>query len=708
MSEPDRLHLIGVGGSGMLPLALLLKQAGHTVTGRDAFCSPERLALLKAHGITVSSEADPTRVKDADCVVVSPAIPETDIERRAARRDGVTVKTRSQMLAELIAERINVCVAGSHGKSTTTAMLIHILSSAGQHDFGYMLGASFADPDSAPARLGAPDAPFLTEACEAYGALAQWQPSHAILTNLDDDHADHYGGLAGLTQAFANFLSRLPEDGVAVACGDDPRVVKILREARCPALTYGFGAENQLRAVQDSRGSATVFLDGRELGPLRLRVPGNHNRLNALAAFGMALTLGVEFHAASDALAKFDGIQRRLQRIPTENGLTVFDDFAHHPAEIAASIAALRETTKGRLVAILEPQLHSRVARMAVPIAKALSSVDRCFILPVASLGEAAQAEDGDAALADACRSRGLSCRHVSDQAELLLRLREDLQDGDTLIVMAGNSGAGIAQRLARALSRPGLLTPAPSVLCGDKRPFPPDLLTLVAGHLAKQPAAPAVEMGHRRLTYADLVLRAGDLASILEAKGVRAGDGVGVCLGRTVDRVTAFLAVLQLGGIFVPLDPALPDERLQSMLENVGARTVVVNTASPALPDIGLTFVNCDQLPNRGESRHVDWRPRQIADDTLAYVIFTSGTTGGPKAVEITRGALANYAVAASRHFQIAHSARVSQISGFGFDVSIGRHGHVAGSRRLSRLSHGSPGDLRPAGGSFPFRKPG
>lgn len=655
-----------------MPLALLLKQAGHTVTGRDAFCPPERLALLEAYGITVLSQADPARVKDADCVVVSPAIPETDVERRAARRDGVTVKTRFQMLAELIAGRLNVCVAGSHGKSTTTAMLVHILNSAGQGDFGYMLGASFAAPDSAPARLGAPDAPFITEACEAYGALAQWHPAHAILTNLDDDHADHYGGQLGLTQAFASFLSRLPEAGVAVACGDDPRVVEVLRAARCSVLTYGFGDENRLRAVRDTHGNATVFLDGRELGPLFLRVPGNHNLLNALAALGMALTLGIGFPAAAGALAEFDGIQRRLQRIPSENGLTVFDDFAHHPAEISASIAALRETTKGRLVAILEPQLHSRVARMALPIADALSAADRCFILPVVSLGEAAQALDGDAALADACRSRGLSCRHVSDPSELL-RLNEELQDGDTLVVMAGSSGAGIAQRLAKGLSRPASLTPAPSVLHGEKRPSPPDLLTLVAENAAKHPEAPAVEMGHRRLSYADLVLRANDLASMLAAKGVRDGDSVGVCLGRTVDRVTAFLAILQLSGVFVPLDPALPSERLQYMLENVGARTVIVNTASPALPDIGLTFVNCDQLANRDDNRQVDWRPEESGADALAYVIFTSGTTGHPKAVEITRGALANYVVAASRHFQMTQSARVSQISGFGFDVSIG-----------------------------------
>ncbi|WP_323032344.1 amino acid adenylation domain-containing protein [Paracoccus sp. (in: a-proteobacteria)] len=673
MSDLARMHLIGVGGSGMLPLALLLKQAGHPVTGSDNLCAPARLAMLEAQEIEVLSGADPTRVKTADCVVVSPAIPETHVERRAARRDGVPVKTRAQVLAELIADRLNICVAGSHGKSTTTAMLIHILSAAGKGDFGYMLGASFAAPDIAPARLGVPAAPFVTEACEAHGALAHWRPSHAILTNLDDDHADHYGGLTELRRAFAAFLSRLPPEGKVMACGDDPRVIEVLREARCAALTYGFRDENSLRAIQDRPGSATVFLHGKEMGSLSLAVPGRHNLLNALGALGMALTLGVGFQTAASALAEFHGVARRLQRIPTESPLRIFDDFAHHPAEIAASIAVLRETTQGRLIAIFEPQLHSRVARMALRFAQALGAADHSFILPVATLGEAVQEGNGDAALADACRSMGLSCQHVSDWSELLLRLQDDLQSDDTLVVMAGASGAGIAERLSEALSRPPAPGPASSVLNGERRPLPPDLLTLVAGHAARQPAAPAVEMGHRRLSYADLVLRTDDLSATLTAAGVRAGDSVGVCLGLTVDRVTAFLAILQLGGIFVPLDPALPSERLHYMLETAGARTVIVNAASPALPDIGLRFVNCGQLPDCGGRSGVDWRPKESAADALAYMIFTSGTTGQPKAVEISRGALANYAVAASRHFQIAHSARVSQISGFGFDVSVG-----------------------------------
>ncbi|WER08118.1 Mur ligase family protein [Rhodobacter capsulatus] len=450
-----RMHLIGVGGSGMLPLALLLRQAGQPVTGSDDLCAPARLALLQAQGIAVRSGADPALARAADCVVASPAIPETHVERRAARRAGLPVKTRAEALAEVIAGRQTICVAGSHGKSTVTAMLIRILTAAGRDDFGYMLGASFADPGIAPARLGTAGAPFVTEACEAHGALAQWQPAQAIVTNLDDEHADHYGGLTGLRQAFAAFLTRLPPEGQAVACGDDPQVVEILRRAGRAALTYGFQDGNGLRAVPDAAGGASVFLQGAELGRLALAVPGRHNLLNALAALGMALRLGIGFRVAAEALAGFPGIARRLQRLDTGGGPRLYDDFAHHPAEIAAALAVLRETTAGRLIAVLEPQLHSRVTRMAGRFAQALGAADQSYILPVAALGESARAGDGDAALAAACRAAGLVWQPVAELGALLARLGQDLRGDDTLVVMAGTSGAALARQIAAALSQP-------------------------------------------------------------------------------------------------------------------------------------------------------------------------------------------------------------------------------------------------------------
>ncbi len=673
MSELPRLYLIGIAGSGMLPLALLLKQAGHPVSGSDDASDPSRLALLNEQGVPVFSGADAARLQNASCVVVSPAIPEMHIERRAARREGIPVKTRARALAELIADRATICVTGSHGKSTTTAMLVHILNATRGNAFGYMLGATFSSADLASARLGLPGTPFITEACEAYGALNEWQPAHAILANLDDDHADHYGGRDGLKAAFTSFLSRLPANGRAVACGDDPRVREVLRDAGCSALTYGFGDENQLRAVRHLNGGATLFLHGQRLGDLLLAIPGRHNLLNALAALGMALELGADFETAATALSDFNGINRRLQRISIPSAPRIFDDFAHHPAEIIASLAALRETAPGRLLTIFEPQLHSRVTRRAPAFAQALSMADVNFILPVAVLGETPKGADGNAALADACLVAGVTCEHVSAFPDLLLRLKNNLRRDDTLVVMAGRTGEGIAHRLAESLSISGPSVESSALLYGEKTPAPPDLLTIIAGHAAAHPTAPAVEMGHRCLTYSDLMIRTGDLCEALTAAGVSTGDCVAVCLGRTIDRVTAFLAILQLGGIFLPLDPGLPAERQGYMLENAGAHVVIVNASSPALPDIGLNFVNCDHLPDRADRPGDALPAHERSPVSLAYMIFTSGTTGRPKGVEISRGALANYAVAACRHFGIDHTSRVSQVNGFGFDVSVG-----------------------------------
>lgn len=673
MSDLFRVHMVGVGGSGMLPLALLLKQAGHSVSGSDNASDPSRFALLREHGVAVLSGADPAVVQSASCVVVSPAIPETHTERRAARREGVPVKTRAKVLAELIADRAAVCVAGSHGKSTTTAMLVHILSAVQDSAFGYMLGASFTTTGFMPARLGEPGRPFITEACEAYGALAEWQPSHAILTNLDDDHADHYGSRDDLKAAFVSFLARLPTDGRAVACGDDPRVMEALQEASCSALTYGFGGQNQLRAERHPNGGVTLFLNGMRLGDLCLAIPGRHNLLNALAALGMALELGVDFESAAQALSGFKGIKRRLERISTTSSPIIFDDFAHHPAEITASLIALRESVPGRLVTIFEPQLHSRVNRLAKDFAEALSMADMNFVLPVAALGEVLHGVDGNIALADACAIVGLNCEHVSDFPDLLRQLKSDLRRDDTLVVMAGRTGEGIAQRLAEALFDFGISVEQSAVLYGEKTPPPPDLLTMISGHAAARPTAPAIEMGHRCLTYSDLVIRTGDLSHALKAAGVQAGDCVGVCLGRTIDRVTSFLAILQLGGIFLPLDPDLPAERHEYMLQNAGVHVVIVNATSPAIPDAGLVFVNCGNLPDHEDGNQAPLIVHERSPDLLAYMIFTSGTTGRPKGVEISRGALANYAVAACRHFGIDHLSRVSQVNGFGFDVSVG-----------------------------------
>jgi len=660
-SDVRSVHLIGVGGSGMLPLALLLQESGYAVSGSDDMAADARVRPLRERGIKLAGNGR------ADRVVASPAIAETHPERRRARRSGTPVLTRARALADLVAERDTICIAGSHGKSTTTAMLVHILQAAYGDGFGYMVGADAADHGRPPARLGPPATPFVMEACEAHGALHDWQPRHIILTNVDDDHAGHYAGEDGLRRAFADFLVRAPQDGKLIACGDDSVLRRVVAMTGRAVLTYGFGDDNHLRAVPRPAGAVDVFRTGRPLGRVVLEVPGRHNALNALGALAMALEMGVAFATAARALETFGGLARRLQQLGGAHDIAIFDDFAHHPVEIAATLAALRETRAGRLVAVLEPQLHSRVGAMADAFAEALRAADRTLLLPVAGLGEAG---DGDARLHQACRRADLDFGLVGNRADLQAVLRAGLRPGDTLVVMAGRTGEGLASCLVQALRSPWQPVAAPSIVHGEAVPPPPDLFAAFLDHARARAQAPAVEMGHRSLSYGRLAARVSDLSAALVKAGVRPRDCVAVYLGRSVDRVTAFLACLKTGAVYLPLDPALPEDRLAFMLEDAGARTVVVNAGSPALEG-DFTFVNAGGIDDR-EAVPEDLTP-PVADDGPAYAIYTSGTSGRPKGVEVGRAAIANYAAAAARHFAIGNHARVSQASSVGFDVSVG-----------------------------------
>lgn len=668
------IHLVGVGGSGMFPLALLLCAAGARVRGIDRAISDEKHAALVEAGAQVlvdkgnSPAHDLTPPEDWLCIA-SPAIPDHHPDLRAARRLGIQVLHRADALAALLANRETICVAGSHGKSTTTAMLAWVFVTVAGADIGYMIGADL--DDTLPARLGADSAAFLMEACEAYGALSTWAPGHAILTNVDDEHVEQYGCNKALDAAFAAFLARVPTGGALVVDGDNARALGLARRTGRKVVTCGFAPDNHLRAVRQGDGFH-LMRDRTPLGVLRLAVAGRHNIQNALLVLGMALEFGVGAEQALAALATFPGINRRLQVVSNAQQPRIVDDFAHHPAEVATALQTLRADTPGRLIAVMEPQLHSRVHRLAEAFVTALAPADRCFILPVAPLGETTRQGCGNRALSDAFARAERPFDAVTDPDDLLERLAGLVAAPDTVVVMGGHTISGFAQRLAARLAAPQRPHAAgTSVLFGPRTPLAPDLLAVVADHLRRNPDAPAVEMGHRRLSYRELWQRAGALETRLRRAGVGAGDVVGVYLRPNVDRVSAFLATLRLGAVYLPLDPALPEQRLAQMLADAAARAVIVNAASPALPDSAPAFVSSDLLDDEAT---IDFDAlRTHAPTQLAYLIYTSGTTGTPKGVGVSRGAIANYATAACAPFSLTAKSRMSLVSAFGFDVNIG-----------------------------------
>lgn len=673
-NQIGKLNLIGIGGTGMLPLALLLQEAGYWIQGMDSKLTEANHALLIKNGIKIVNQEVSSNLDGIDTVVISPAVPRHNPVLRAAHRAGLEVISRSQALTSLLKGRNSICVTGSHGKSTTTAMLIEIMSSA-QLPFGYMLGATYASKPSA--HLGTKNSPFVLEACEAHGSLYDWCPTHAIVTNLDDEHASHYGGKKSLQQAFADFLSRVPQNGSIVICGDDANS-HALAKLHPTCVTYGFRSHNRMHAITLDNGNTALYFDGQNLGELSLSIPGNHNILNAMAAISMATQLGIHASNILTALNQFKGVDRRLQFVGSTDGIHIFDDFAHHPTEIQASLSALKGMQVGRLIAVLQPQLHSRVQQLAPAFAKALSLADRCLVLPVEGLGETSRALDSDRLLAKVSQEVGIEIEQVTSTQDLLDALTSDLRFDDHIVIMAGRSGDDIASKVYReCLKISHQSARSQSILYGRQTDEAKNLPRLVRDKAISSPNSIAVSMGDRDLSYSMLMSRSQDLAKMLHQKGVKAQQPVAVCMGRSIDRVVAFLAILRIGAVYLPLDPTQPIARLELMLRDSRANTVIVNSASPALPELNLCFVNAGQILNR-HSTLADYEIPDIFTDAtqteaLAYIIYTSGTTGRPKGVEVTHASLANFTTAAIGHFGISSHARVSLVTGIGFDISVG-----------------------------------
>jgi UDP-N-acetylmuramate--L-alanine ligase len=684
-----QINLLGIGGSGMLPLAILLRQAGFDVQGSDQNLNDDQLVTLSTNGVRVVSNDVDANLGGfnglVDCLVISPAIASHHPIVRRARRLNLPVVYRSQMLARLLEGRQMIGVAGSHGKSTTVGMLIDIFRSAGM-PFGYMIGAQLADMP--PARLGPQDSIFIFEACEAHGSLHDWHCAQAIVTSVDNEHDIHYGGFAELKAAFMGFVDRVPASGTVVVCGDDPVVTHLLRN-RPSGWTYGFHSSNRLRLKKQKNGPrlnvpgldspGQLLQDGQLVGHVNLQVPGEHNELNAMAAFAMAVSLGVPARTALKALAEFVGVERRLQPLGSFAGVRVFDDYAHHPTEIRASLSAVRsQNNKGHVIAVLQPQLQSRIIEMATSFADSLLLADRCYLLPTERLGELNHRQDADSVLARACVEKGVVFEAVPGLKSLADLLAVELRDHDQVVIMAARHDDAIAQAVIRACRRQ--IKPdrqVSSILYGPRLVFEKRFVEVVRDRAVHSPSAHAVVMGHRVLSYADLMSQSYDLMCRLCRQGVNAGDAVGVYLRRSVDRVVAFFAILRAGAVYVPIDPDLPSARVAMMLEDVGACVMVVNTASPALPDMELPFINV-QWDQQREAVPSDFDLTNPLSSTipnmgLAYVIFTSGTTGRPKGVEVGHDSLTNYAAAVVEHFQVNTSSRVSLVSAFGFDVSVG-----------------------------------
>ncbi len=395
LGRTRRIHFVGVGGIGMSGIAELLANLGYEVSGSDAKTSDvtDRLATL---GVRVERGHAASQIGSADVVVVSSAIDAANPEVEEARRRRIPVIPRAEMLAELMRLRYGIAIAGAHGKTTTTSMVALVLERAGLDPTAVIGGRLSAFGSNA--RLGRGDY-MVAEADESDRSFLKLSPSIAVITNIDHEHMESYGSWDALQQAFLEFANKVPFYGAVIACVDDGPVRALVPKITRRVITYGLeesGARIAGRGMALEAFGSTCRVtqradDGRstELGQLRLRVPGRHNLLNALAAVAVGLETGVPFPRIASALEQFAGAERRFQRRGEERGVMVVDDYGHHPTEIAAVIAAARAGLDRRVVVVFQPHRYSRTRDLLDAFGDALSAADEIVLTDIYAAGEA-------------------------------------------------------------------------------------------------------------------------------------------------------------------------------------------------------------------------------------------------------------------------------------------------------------------------------
>ncbi|HSG40290.1 MAG TPA: Mur ligase family protein [Thermoanaerobaculia bacterium] len=457
---------MAIGGTGMAPLACLLQEQGHSVRGTDGPLYPPMSTLLERAGIHPTIGYDPAHLEPRpDLVVIGNAIHRNNPEALEAERLGLPIVSMPQALARFfLTGRRPLVVSGTHGKTTTTAIGAWVYTACGR-DPGYLIGGAPKDlPGSFHEGRGER---FVIEGDEYNAAyfdrgpkFLHYMPETLILTSVEYDHADLYASPEVLWDAYARLIALLPESGFLIACGDDAKIRELAAGARCRVLFYGLGEENELRPLSEIEAlpEASRFrVADAEAGEVEitLNLAGNHNVCNALAVWAAARRDGIPAAEAASALARFHGVRRRLDELGTARGVTVVDDFAHHPTAVEKTLTALRQRYPGRrLVALFEPRSLTAGRRFFYePYRAAFAGADRVLFAPIFHNGRLATDEKLDfEALAGELTAAGTPASQCADNGELFGRAMEEARDGSVLVTMSSGSFEGMPYRLIEAL----------------------------------------------------------------------------------------------------------------------------------------------------------------------------------------------------------------------------------------------------------------
>jgi UDP-N-acetylmuramate--alanine ligase len=440
LRKTRHLHFVGIGGIGMSGIAEVLLNLGYRVTGSDLVESETTARLIELGGeISLGHSKD--NVGDADVVVISSAVRPDNPEVVAARQAGIPLVPRAMMLNELMRMKYGIAIAGSHGKTSTTSMVATIMAEA-RMDPTMVIGGKL-NILGTNARLGAGDY-LVAEADESDGSFLQLTPTIAVVTNIDNEHMDYYGNFEDLRRAFSRFLEKVPFYGRAILCLDDEEVAGLLAELDRPYITYGLTAQADVIAshiVHSGFGSSFhVSLSGEPLGDVNLKVPGLHNVYNALAAISIGLELDIPFEIISKALGSFAGVQRRFQLKGEAVGVSVYDDYGHHPTEIRTTLDGARRGWEGRIIVLFQPHRFSRTRDLLGEFGTAFHNADEVLVLDIYGAGEEEIEGLNGEVVADTLGSHGHRyVKYVGSRDQAVKSALEILKPGDLLLTL----GAG-------------------------------------------------------------------------------------------------------------------------------------------------------------------------------------------------------------------------------------------------------------------------
>ena len=444
-----RIHFVGIGGIGMSGIAEVLHNLGYLVSGSDSRES-ETTRRLASLGVRVVIGHQAENLGEADVVVRSSAVGQENAEVLAARQRLVPVIQRAEMLAELMRMKYGVAVAGTHGKTTTTSMVATVLARGGL-DPTMVIGGRLNALGS-NAKLGRGDF-LVAEADESDGSFLKLSPTIAVVTTVDAEHLDYYRDLAHIQDTFVEFINKVPFYGMAVLCLDQENIQALLPRVEKRYVTYGLRSQADFLARDVSFAGMTsecrVFWKGQPLGRLALKVPGLHNVYNALAAVAVGMDLDLSFEVIRDALADFTGVDRRFQVRGEAGGITVVDDYAHHPVEIKATLNAAKDGFGRRVIAVFQPHRYSRTQALLGEFSTAFYQADRLFVTEIYPAGEAPIPGVSGRQIADGVAGHGhRHVTYVADKSELAKAVLDQVAPGDMVLTL----GAGDVWRVGEEI----------------------------------------------------------------------------------------------------------------------------------------------------------------------------------------------------------------------------------------------------------------